>query len=348
MNSSRRSIIVVLSLVIATATIPSSLSAQAVTAAPALGLPLTTRSEGMATGGVADMRDPGNIFRNPAAVAAVNGVYTFGSYKKLVPILAGDVWFGNVNGGGGWTLDTENQVRVALGVTLARLDYGESVATDSQGFPIGVFSSHEDYFALTAGSSATFGRYLFALGAAYKRYSVDFGLPQFAMPANLFDLGMVVSTDVPADDWTLTPALGIAVVNMGNDLEFDDGRSDPLPAWFNYGVSARIEGPTVALGSRDLPVMSATVNVDGSHGLNEQRPEWSFGTEIALVDVVYLRWGREIDDYRRNLVTTWGAGFGVPVGPFCMTLDYAGRAHFNNTDQFGVTVVWNFAEPDAQ
>jgi hypothetical protein len=152
------------------------------------------------------------------------------------------------------------------------------------------------------------------------------------------------------------PAVGIAAVNLGSDIEWEFGiysDKERLPKWFNYGASVRIDGPLVTLGSVDVPALSATLDLDGNHGLNEQRPQWGFGYEVALMEIASVRWGRRIDDNDRTPADTWGVGLGVPVGPVRARVEYAQVSwtywssfydppHRTSRDIFGVTLAWLF------
>lgn len=297
--------------------------------------PVTARSEAMGLGGVADVGDPGNIFRNAAAVNGINGIYAHGAYKLPYPSSSSETWFGHGSVGAGRALGASGMFRVSFDLTYVRLSVGGN-------------DTKEDYIALTGGGAVTFSRDVtLALGIAYKRLSADgYNYPNFADPSPsgyMFDFGSALSKRVAVTDWSVTPGLGLSAVNVGPDL----GGSIPLPKWFNYGVSARVESPVVALGSANVPAVSATFNFDGAHGLDEQKPEWRFGSELAFLEVVFLRWGRRIDDELHRPAETWGVALGAPLGSARVTIDYANRSDYYlapTTDMFGFTFVWNWDE----
>lgn len=334
---------------------PITAQGVATTGAPVLDLSNSARGTAMGWSGVADRSDPGNVFFNPANVTAVDGVFATGSYEKLVPALADDVWVGHLSLGGGHAIGGERPMRLGFGLRWSRLSYGESIATDPEGTPLGTYESREDVVGLTAGIASTVGKRVeWAFGAALNRLSLDYAPAEVVVghpkPAEasvaMFDLGAVVSTVVDASDWRVRPALGLAAVNIGSDIEFDDrDQDDPLPMWFNFGVSVRVDAPNVTLGSTETPAATATINVDGNHGLNNQPLHGAFGFELALMQIISVRWGRRIDDRYYSGEQTWGIALGVPAGSFRARLEYASKDDqktYGSGDVFGFRLVWIF------
>jgi hypothetical protein len=317
----------------------------------------SVRSVGMGESGVADGRDPGNVYFNPANVTGIEGVYGTGSYMLVSPFFDTDMWLGHGSLGGGRTFGAERKFRLGLDLTLARLDFGTvryGDVFDPQGV---IVDMNENLVSAAVGGSMAFAEFWqVALGVTYKRWTKTFdevatttGPVPGGYATNMFDVGAVLSSGVDAGEWSLEPALGVALVNMGPEIDYRTG-SYPPPSWLNYGVSVRVAAPRVALGSASVPTVSAVLNVDGKHGMEEQHPRWAFGSEVGLLEAIFLRWGRQIDDWRRTTVTTWGVAAGVPVGRLRARLEYANlrRAGTNiyegavHTDKFGATVVWLF------
>jgi hypothetical protein len=334
------------------AVVPTTVRAQAETGAPALLFPRGVRGNAMGYSGVADRSDPSSIYFNPANVTAHEGVWATGSREKLVPGLADDVWFGHLNIGGGYSVGSDPPVRLGLNVTLARLSYGSSIATTPQGTPLGEYESHEDVFGVTAGAAGVMGeRVHWAMGAAVRRFSAEYAPSEVTVEGTstegsswITDVGAVLSTIVEASDWRVRPAVGVAGINMGSDVEFDDReQADPLPSWFNYGVSVRVDGPDVVLGSNEIPAVSGVLNLDGNHGLNDQRPHWGFGYELVLMEILFARWGRRTDDRDHTPFDTWGVALGVPVGPLRARFEYASvqpPSPLIPRDIYGFTLAW--------
>jgi hypothetical protein len=166
--------------------------------------------------------------------------------------------------------------------------------------------------------------------------------------ANLFDVGAVVTVNLDASGWRVRPMFGLSLLNMGPDSEFVHSTSStPPPTWFKYGVTTQVESPHVMLGAASVPTVSATLNFQGSHGLEEQPPVWGIGAEIALVQAIFVRWGRRMDDNMHLPISMWGAAIGIPAGAVRMRLEYANLSAPTgyldpNNDEFGITFVYLF------
>jgi hypothetical protein len=342
-------------VVAAAITMPMAAQAQAETGAPVLDYPLSVRSVGMGSTGTADRFTPGNVYFNPANVTSVNGLYSTGSFELVNATSYADIWFGHLSLGGGYELARETPFLLAFDLTLTRLSYGTTIAMDSQGRWLAEYDSKEDYIALTAGFNTTISEGVdVAFGIAYKRLSLNYGPVQYSpdpepaeLSENMLDVGAVVSWFADAAGWRVRPAAGVALVNQGPDIDFGDGRTDPLPTWINYGVTVQVDAPTVKLGSTDVPPVSAALNFDGKHGLNEQRPTWGIGAEFAAMQMVFIRWGQLMDDLYHVPQMTWGAALGIPARSVRVRLEYAnfiglGPWTLRNVDKFGFTFVWLF------
>ncbi len=91
----------VVSAVLLVAAALLGISAQCARASAVLTLSPSTRAYGMGLSGVADASDPSNTFYNPANIFFISGAYLTGSYAKLVPDLADDVYTGSLGVAGG-------------------------------------------------------------------------------------------------------------------------------------------------------------------------------------------------------------------------------------------------------
>jgi hypothetical protein len=312
-----------------------------------MDFPLSVRSVGMGESGVSDRTDPGNAYLNPANITAVNGIYSTGSYRVLWPQLGNENSLGHVSLGFGRSLKRKKPFRLAFDLTYARLKFSDQ--------------QKESYVALTAGMNVATGQHTeLALGLAFKHWWAkdEFTHPIFVpggtdytggeSSANLFDVGAVVTVNLDASGWRVRPMVGLALVNMGSDIEHHY-RSSSLspPSWFKYGVTAQVESPHVTLRTASVPTITATLNVQGNHGLEEQRPFWGIGAEIAVVQAIFVRWGRHVDDHSHDPTSMWGAAVGIPKGRALLRFEYANsvrpEAWFaSNVDNFGFTFVWLF------
>jgi hypothetical protein len=324
------------------------------TGAPSLDDPFGIRGTAMGQVGVADRSDPDNIYFNPANVTAQDGIYATGAYELLAPQVVDDWWFRHVSVGAGRSFRGERPVRVAFSVSFVELSQGYTIWTTPTGAPLEEGDFRDKYVALTGGMATTLGeRVEWALGAAYKHWNQT---GPSDPSAGMFDIGTVVSTSVDASDWSVRPAVGLSAVNLGPDIEYDREAyrdKEPLPSWFNYGLGVCVEGPVVALGSADVPAVSATFDFDGKHGLNEQHPQWGVGYELSLVQIASVRWGRRFDDHDRYHRDTWGVALGVPLGSIRARIDYTSIGYGYGSyysyspgtqDVFGVSLAWLYEE----
>jgi hypothetical protein len=327
-------------------TLPMTTPDPVTAAAGIMNLPRSVRSVGMGESGISDRTDPGNAYLNPANITAVNGFYSTGSYGLAFPTLNTDNSLGHLRLGFGKSLDHEKPFLVAFDLTYARLKYAEK--------------HHEDYIALTAGMNVEVGEHTeLALGLAFKHwwekveYERTIWLPDGAISdressANLFDVGAVVTVNLETSGWRVRPMAGISLVNMGPDIKREGStRSLPPPSWFKYGVTAHVESPHVTLGRASVPKMMATLNFQGNHGLEEQKPYWGVGAEVAVVQSIFVRWGRGMDDYSHEPISMWGAAFGIPRERTLLRIEYSntkrpGGWFAYNVDRFGFTFVYLF------
>jgi len=302
--------------------------------------PKTVRSVGMGESGVSDRTDPGNVYLNPANVTAVDGVYSTGSYQVMWPNYS-DYSLGHISVGFGQTLKRERPLRLAFDLTYSKLKYGDP--------------QYETYIALTAGMNVEMGkRAELALGFAFKRWWDKYdnprtvflpegtGRPAGDHSANMFDAGAVVTVNLDASGWLVQPMLGLAVLNMGSDIEisYDSTRTSvPSPTWFKYGVTAHVESPHITLRAASVPTIAVTLNFQGTHSLEKQQPFWGIGAEIAVVQTVFVRWGRRMDDDRHGPAAMWGAAVGIPHNRARLRIEYA-HTDRSRSDKFGFTFVY--------
>jgi len=117
-----------------------------------LDIDTSIRAAGMGGANSAVFWGEPSLWGNPAATAFVQGVrYEYGR-TQLVPGLADDIFITSrrvLLGAGGLGVSMMGRPSKDIGGT--KLDYGESVATDPSGNPIGVFDSYEKIEAYGAG-----------------------------------------------------------------------------------------------------------------------------------------------------------------------------------------------------
>ena len=328
----------------------SRAAAQAGAGAPVLSFPISARSAGMGETGVADNTDPDNLYYNPANAVGRPSIYIEGSRWDLLPEFNSDVWIGGMRGGARW--NSGDRVRWGADFAYSRLDYGESITTDPSGMPIGEVHPIEEYFALTGGVGLAVGnRGELRIGSAVKRVNVDYGrddlggIPDAKADTYAFDIGATFAFPASLGEWTVVPALATAFINLGPDLDFPNGNSDPLPTRFNFGTSVRVVSPTVRLFAADVPVVTVVYNVEGTDRWHNDDFSWAIGSELTVVDMLYVRAG--ITDfhndmsYERESDPGWGVGFGLPIGPVRARFDFTKSPNYISEEKkYGAALEW--------
>ena len=316
-----------------------------------LQYPISARSAGMGETGAADNTDPANIFFNPANVVGPQCIYVNGSRWGLVPQLADDVWMGRVGAGVRWGGD--ETLGLGADITYGRLDYGESIITDPFGNPLAEVDSHEDYIALTVGAGLKLGTdWELRIGAGAKRYAADLApaevtedLADTEFDAFAFDVGATLARPYDLGQWAIIPAIAVACVNFGGDIETDFG-DDPLPTRLHFGTSARVESPTAHLLGADVPVLALVYNVEAVERMHDSYFSWGIGGELALAQMVFVRAGtsdiEDEEEYQQLSSSGWGLGVGLPIGPVRTRFDYTKTSSSYDEKKLGVSIDWIF------
>ena len=203
----------------------------------------------------------------------------------------------------------------------------------------------EYFWSLTGGAGVVLDdRWEVRVGAAAKRYWIsDIDRDGFG-----FDAGTTVAYRAVASEWQVTPAAAVAFVNLGTTLQETDSYILKLPARFNYGLSVRIESPPVRVFDASVPLLAMTCNLDGVDRFYGQESSWSFGSEFALADILFLRAGTIHDETLhewRSAVSGFsslGVGLGVPIQSFRLRFDYARMPRLIFPDRYGLYAVVSF------
>ncbi len=316
------------------------------TSAPVLQIPISARAAAMGETGAADNSDPANLYFNPANVVGKPRIYAQGSRWDYAPIFGDDIdlWIGSASAGICYPRDESSRfTSLCVDLGYGRLDYGESIATDPSGMPLGVFSTFEDYVALTLGAGIRVATdWELRVGTAAKRIHLNYGPDDVAGVA--FDIGVTLARDAAFAGWNATPAFALALVNAGPDLEFSSGGEDPLPTRFHFGGSIRVESPTTRLLSADVPVIAMVTNVDAVDRFHGDEFSWGIGSELAVAQIVFVRVGVSDYDDRYEVdneqLSGWGIGIGLPAGPFRARFDFTETSNDYTEDKYGLSVDW--------
>lgn len=285
--------------------------------------PTGIRTVGMGTSGVADNGDPSNIFFNPANVVSAPRVYLrwahwdWSSVEKETAVSGGGSWRNTIGG---------RSFEFGADLTVGLLDLTGEYRTIYLPEGNGQSLPSENFVALSGGAGTmSGGRWDARLGVAAKRYwQEDDGRDGYG-----FDVGTTVACHATASGWDITPAAALAFVNLGPPLEETDRYRYRLPARFHYGFSVHVESPRVEVNKTQVPLVAITCNLDGTDPFYGLPSQWSFGSEFALAQILFLRAGtmfREGQGFLDSSVSyqsAVGAGIGYPVYSALLRFDYA-------------------------
>ena len=269
-------------LALATGLLPAALLGQEESSAgvAALELPVGARPIGMGRAFVAVDGDLQGLLYNPAGLASRDSTgFTFSRYEG-----ASDL---DLNGNyGAASLPVG---RGAFTVALNYEDLGEIELTGSSPDPLGTVDLRN---VLLVGSYAVQIVPRVAVGASAKYLSSDLGAAEGSGVA--FDAGALLR---PSEAVPLT--LGLAVLNVGPDLELDlnEGESgeepqgDPLPSRLRWGAALDLRnfGEAAAEEAGDLGL---TLAADLEHDLRELGNVSFFaGAALGYRDILTVRGG---------------------------------------------------------
>lgn len=243
-----------------------------------LSLPVGTRIIGQGRVAVALMGELQASPYNPAVLAGIErGAVTFSQFESadLADVSASYV-------AGAWTAPWGT-----IAVQGVYDDFGEIVVTDASPDPIGRIDVNDWAIGV---SYANAWRGL-AYGATAKWYSSDFGVEDGSGPA--FDAGVVYTPDLRS----LPLHVGVAVRNVGPDIEFDRGGGvaagvlegepgeEQLPSTIRFGVALQ---PRLGL-SDDYDV---TLAFDVENDLREfSSSSLHGGASVVVHEIVVVRGG---------------------------------------------------------
>jgi hypothetical protein len=310
-------------------------------AAILLTLPANARSIAMGDIGTADNSDPSTIFYNPANVCSATRVYGLVSQQRFE--LDDNIWLRRANVGFSGS-SPQSPWMVGLDFGYARLRYGQLAVVDTGGNPVDSVDTYEDVAAVTMGLGFHAGpSFDMRFGGAVKVWRARFD-QQYQ--ATSFDAGVAVTLHERYGAWNITPSLGGALIDAGEDIQYPNQSSDPLPTRLNAGASLCIESSPCNVMSARVPLLAVTVQAEAINPLHDE-VEWGIGDEIAIAQILFVRNGVRryaTSDSSMNAPTyaSWGVGAGIPAGGLRMRFDYARQANPADKDHMDVLVEWKF------
>lgn len=290
----------------------------------------SVRSVSMGETGGADATDPTNSYLNPAALPTGCGFYLSAFLgQSLAHLLGPDARLKGFHAGGGYEWEGSSAVDIGLAGQLryARLDYGESVMTNSQGEEIGTVNPTDSYLGVTLmGHVRLWDAISVALGLTFKDWNIDRDFAGGEAPnGTTYDAGLRFAFINTSDSgWKTVIALAASVWNLngeyqafGSQIDFDHDA--------NYAFSIRSDTPVRRLVTGAyVPALSLVFNTDV---LLPERPNDDLvarlGFEVSGLQVLFVRFGWVIPEQSDTSQLVLGAGLGVPSKYFNVRLDFA-------------------------
>jgi hypothetical protein len=244
-------------------------------------------------------------------------------HSQLVPDLATDVYYeylgysspaGDI---GTWS------------ASIIYLTYGESVATDPAGTPLGTFTSWEG--SLNVSFAMALAKSL-GVGISMKFVRVDLAPAEFTQD-NVEGAGTSFAVDLGALYKFVGPRLnlGFSLTNMGPDIAFiDREQSDALPFTARFGAAYTVLADEVSnlLVTGDVE-QSLVWLIDDN--IDTRRSEiWHAGAEYRYVNLIAGRVGYVYDQDGDFNAATYGLGF---IYKDKLSLDYANVPQAQSLDR---------------
>jgi opacity protein-like surface antigen len=280
---------------------------------PSLTIPPGARPNGMGEAFAAVADDATASWWNVGGLAFMKNSNLAFMHSQLVPDLASDVYYeflgysapaGDV---GVWALN------------LIYLTYGESIATDPAGTPLGTFTSWEG--TLTGSFAMQLGDNVGA-GISMKFIRVDYAPEEFTQD-NVEGSGTSFAVDV-GGLWKLPKQrlnFGLSVNNAGPNIAFiDREQSDPLPFTARLGTAYTPIADEISNLLVTLDVEQSLVWLIDSEVETRRSEIWHAGVEYRYVNLLAARVGYVYDQDGDFSDPTYGLGF---IYKDKLSLDYA-------------------------
>jgi hypothetical protein len=291
----------------------SNAFAQAEAAVPSLTIPPGARANGMGEAYVAIADDATAGWWNAGGLAFLTQRNLAFMHSTLVPDLVDDVYYEFI----GYAAPAGD-----IGVWTASvifLNYGESIATDTQGLELGKFTSWEG--SINAGFSMKLGDNLGA-GIAMKFIRVDYAPEEFTQD-NVEGAGTSFAVDLGTLYKLPNQRLnfGLAVTNMGPKIAFiDREQSDPLPFTARFGVAYTAIADEISNLLVTADVEQSLVWLIDSDIDTRRSEVYHVGVEYRYVNLLAGRVGYVYDEDGDFKDPTYGLGF---IYKDKLSLDYA-------------------------
>ena len=224
-----------------------------------------------------------SIYYNPANFPRMNGLsmtYSFEGKTPWLTSLVSDMFFHYEAGLAGYQF-ARQRLESCLGYYRTYLDLGDQIVMDEYGRQIGSFHSYVSANVVTFGIHKNF-----SLGSVPLSLSLGGGVKSVIQAIKFlsdhtprhsedmfYDMGLMMTSPVllTYSSFPVTlnvlPAVGYSVLNLGGEMEFFEGQSDPPPTTARLGFSLSLSLIDV---KHDLSLVS-----------------WRYGREVEDVLIVW-------------------------------------------------------------
>jgi hypothetical protein len=280
---------------------------------PSLTIPPGARPNGMGEAFAAVADDATASWWNVGGLSFMKNRNLAFMHSQLVPDLASDVYYEFL----GYS-SPAGDVGV-WAVNLIYLTYGESIATDPAGTPLGTFTSWEG--TLTGSFSMQLSENVGA-GISMKFIRVDYAPEQYTQD-NVEGSGTSFAVDI-GTLWKMPKQrlnIGLSVNNAGPNIAFiDREQSDPLPFTARLGTAWTPVADEVSNLLVTLDVEQSLVWLIDSEVETRRSEIWHGGVEYRYVNLLAGRMGYVYDEDGDFSDFTYGLGF---IYKDKLSLDYA-------------------------
>ncbi|MBA7635639.1 MAG: hypothetical protein GH143_05770 [Calditrichaeota bacterium] len=285
-----------------------------------------------------------SIYYNPANFPRMNGLsltYSFEGKTPWLTSLASDMFIHYKAGLVGCQFDRQ-RLESSLGYYRTYLDLGDQIVMDEYGRQIGSFHSYMSADVVTFGIHKNF-----SLGSVPLSLSLGGGVKSAIQVLSahtpgrsedmFYDMGLMMTLPVllTYSSFPVTlnvlPAVGYSVLNLGGEIEFFEGQSDPPPTTARLGFSLSLSLIDV---KHDLSLVSWRYGREVEDVLIVWRGEWEardWYVDAPLGDINVFRHliqgkeGEEVTLHKGEEVTLLGF-YSLRVGEY---VDLYGRLEFH-------------------
>jgi hypothetical protein len=292
----------------------------------AMAFPRGVRSLGMGMTGTADDADPANVYYNPAVLAYGPGIGITGGTNNWTSGF--DFFDLGVSATYGPPRGSDRRWSAGAGIRYVTMDFDGANDTDSTALgtapPEGTFNDW--YLASTVAGGYSTGNFDLGVGFAVKY--LDAGqIAGIDFSSWTYDLGALVKyTYRRSDGVDVVTSAGVSGLSLGSG---DSGPNavkpiEQLRAGLGISLEAMAEPVSGDADGREFSILAIAVDGELVDYVDLDRdPGSSVGVEMALVNILSIRYGYADKQYAFDYGQTFGGALGYGFGRTYVRLDFA-------------------------